>query len=168
MVKQIILPVLAVLAFVIIVGLFVQKAPALNIPGIDLDQDSSTVKDKSITIGKNVIRVEVANTADARKKGLSGRSSLDEETGMLFSFDSQNVSPNFWMKDMQIPLDLIWINDGKIVKIDQNAPAPKAGTPDNKLPIFSPGQPVDHVLEVYGGYTLRHDVKVGDSVDLSK
>ena len=86
---------------------------------------------------------------------------------MLFVFDNKQITPVFWMKDMQIPLDIIWIGSGKIVKIDENVPAPVAGTPDTKLTNYSSGSPIDYVLEVNSGFSGKNKIKAGDSVDLS-
>ena len=84
---------------------------------------------------------------------------------MLFVFETKNVTPSFWMKDMQIPLDLIWIKDGKIVKIDKNAPVEK-DVPDNKLKIYSAGSPIDYVLEVNAGYSEKNIIGEGSSVEV--
>ncbi len=159
MIKQLVLPLVAVAAFIVIVGLLVKNSANIALPG---------VPQKTVTIGSKTINVEVAKTPDERTRGLSGRYSLGEENGMLFVFDAQNITPNFWMKGMLIPLDIIWINDGKIVKIDKNAEAPKENTPDQKLTIYAPGIPIDYVLEVNAGFSDKNNVKVGNSVDLAK
>ena len=65
---------------------------------------------------------------------------------------------------MLIPLDIIWIGNGKIVKIDENVPAPVAGTSDSKLLNYSPGSPIDYVLEVNAGFSDKNNFKVGDLV----
>jgi uncharacterized membrane protein (UPF0127 family) len=71
------------------------------------------------------------------------------------------------MKDMLIPLDFIWVANGKIVKIDKNVPAPAPNTPDGNLKTYSPGTPIDYVLEVNAGFSDKNNIKVGDSVNLS-
>lgn len=129
---------------------------------------------KTITIGNNVIQVVVANNQATRERGLGGVTNLPPDQGMLFVFDSKNVVPGFWMKDMHIPLDFIWITgganvkNGKVSQVDLNVPPPAAGTADNQLPIYRPNQPIDYVLEVNGGYAVKNNVNVGDSVDLSQ
>jgi len=165
MVKQVLLPILGVIAFIVIVGMFVRKSTSLNFSSII--NPTPTPSTKTITIGGKTIQVQVANTQDERTKGLSGVSNLEKNSGMLFVFDNKNVSPAFWMKDMLIPLDMIWINDNKIVKIDKDIAAPAPGTPDNKLTVYSPGQPIDYVLEVNAGFSNLNGLSVGSSVDLS-
>jgi len=160
-IKQVILPLAAVMVFIIEVGLFMknsQKLPfAVATPAGNL---------KSLTINSTSIPVEISKTKQEREKGLSGRSSLPGGSGMLFVFDSQKIVPNFWMKDMQIAIDIIWIADNKITKIDKNVLPPAADTPDTKLVIYSPGKPIDYVLEVESGFCDKNNIKVGDSVTL--
>jgi uncharacterized membrane protein (UPF0127 family) len=165
MFKQIILPILGVAAFIVVVGLFFQKSSLLNLSGSTTPQTTSAPS-KSIIIGSKTVQVQIADTNDKRIKGLSGATSLDANSGMLFVF-GQKSSPLFWMKDMLFSLDLIWISNGKVVKIDKNVPKPAPNTQDNKLKTYTAGQPIDFVLEVNGGFSVTNSIKVGDNVDLS-
>ncbi|HKB88836.1 MAG TPA: DUF192 domain-containing protein [Patescibacteria group bacterium] len=164
MVKQLLLPLAGVAVFIILVGLFTQNPSKLGLgkyfPTAVIEQQ------KSMTVGSKTIQVEVVNTEQTREKGLGGRSSLGTDNGMLFVFDTKPVTPTFWMKDMLIPLDMIWISDSKIVKIDKHVPNQPANTPDEKLPIYTPGRAVDYVLEVNSGFSDSNNIKVGDSVIL--
>jgi uncharacterized membrane protein (UPF0127 family) len=163
MFKQIILPILGVAAFIAIVGYFTQNPNGLNM--LNTFKSSPTpVAQETVTINGKVIQVSVAGTSDTRTKGLSGTTSLDQNSGMLFVFDTKQVSPLFWMKDMLIPLDLVWIGNGKIVHIDKNVPPPAKGTPDSSLKLYSAGTPVDYVLEVNAGFCDQNSIKVGDNV----
>lgn len=166
MFKQIILPILGVLVFIVVVGLLVKKSTSLGLTNIFAPQPSA-IPGKTITIDTTQINVQIADTAESRVAGLSGVASLNEDDGMLFVFDTKGVTPLFWMKDMLIPLDLIWIGNGKIIKIDKNVPIPSPGTPDNNLQTYSPGAPIDYVLEVNAGFSDKNNINVGDSVDLS-
>lgn len=157
MFKQIILPIIGVAAFIVIVGMFMKKAPTLN-------QNQTQTQTKAITINNKSINVELADTQEKRVKGLSGRTSLDDNTGMLFVFDSKGVNTAFWMKDMLIPIDIIWIRDNKIVKIDKNIKAPASGTADNKLTVYNPNQKVDFVLEVNASFSDKNSIKVDETI----
>ena len=77
---------------------------------------------KIIEINDKEIAVEVAATAETRSKGLSGRGSLEEGTGMLFIFDSP-AQYGFWMKDMNFAIDIVWI-DEKFHIVDENSLLP--------------------------------------------
>ena len=83
-------------------------------------------------------------------KGLSGRASLPPDYGMIFLYEDKDI-PEFWMKDVLFPLDIIWIDDGVIIDIHENVPPPNPNTPDNQLELYSPKQPITMVLEVNAG-----------------
>lgn len=161
MVKQVFLPLAAVMIFITALGLYLK-----NNPQFTSHNAAPTPHVESMTIGQKEIQVEIAKNSIDRAKGLGDRTSLDPNSGMLFVFDSQNVYPDFWMKGMLIPLDIIWINDSSVVKIDKNAPAPSANTPDDQLKTYSVSFPVDQVLEVNAGFSDKNGIKVGDAVSL--
>lgn len=171
MFKEIFLPILGVIAFIIVVGLFVQKSGSIQIPGVTPVVSPSATK--TITVGSKIVNIEIVDTPEKRSQGLSGRTELATDNGMLFIFGTEgdapkkDLAPGFWMKDMKIAIDIIWINDNKVVKIDKSVPIPVAGTADNKLSVYSPGQPIDYVLEVNSGFSDLNNIKVGDSVDLA-
>lgn len=166
MIKQLLLPLIGVALFIVIVGVFTQKSSSINWPKY-LPVASSALQ-KTMTIGTKTIQVEIANSPDSRAKGLGGRSQLPPDSGMLFAFDTKPASPTpiFWMKDMLIPLDMIWISGSKVVTIDKNIPVPQAGTQDSSLQTFSARGSIDYVLEVNGGFSDTNNIKVGDSVTL--
>ncbi len=166
MFKKVVLPILGVIAFLVVVGVFTQKSFPLGFSGLSMPQPTAS-SEKTITIGTKKISVQIADTEAKRAQGLSGVSSLKADSGMLFIFDTKGVSPLFWMKDMLIPLDMIWIGNGKIVRIDKNIPFPTPGTSDNSLKTYSAGGPIDYVLEVNAGFSDQNKIKAGDNVDLS-
>jgi uncharacterized membrane protein (UPF0127 family) len=100
------------------------------------------------------VSAEVADDADARERGLMYRTHLDDDRGMLFSFDEPAVRW-FWMKNTCIPLDLLFIaEDGFVVGVVENA-AP--------LDLSDVGVPCPsvHVLEVNAGWARRHGIRAG-------
>ena len=119
-----------------------------------------------VKINNSQIFVDIADTADKQRQGLSGRYDMKENEGILFSF-AYYTSPSFWMKEMLFPLDFIWIKDGEIVQIDENIPAPAPGTPDNELNFISPRESVNYVLEVNAGFVEKNGIEVGDEVVIS-
>lgn len=160
--KQIILPIIGTMIFVVLVGIFVTN------PGKYIKNQTSENKQKIVKINNVEILVDIANTPEKRSNGLSKKESLNEKEGMLFIFDEIEEKPIFWMKDMLISIDIIWINDGKIVQIDKNIKIPEKDTSDDKLTRYSPQSPVSHVLEVNSGFSDKYEFKVGDNVDLSQ
>jgi len=117
---------------------------------------------QEVKIGNSRLFAEVASNEEERRKGLSGRTSLSKDGGLLFLFE-QNVVPSFWMKDMLIPIDIIWINDWRVVKIHENV-QPEPNKPDGELTKYVPDDPIDYVLEVNAGFARKNNIKVGDNV----
>lgn len=114
-----------------------------------------------VLAGRVSLTVELARKPEEQIRGLSGRPGLKAGHGMLFVYDrSQPVS--IWMKDMRFPLDIVWIRDGRIVKIEKHAPPL---TPTRPERIYT--ATADLVLEVPAGFTDRKRIRVGDTVQAS-
>ncbi len=110
----------------------------------------------------NCFEVEVASTEAQRVAGLSNRTSLEAEKGMLFVFSQAGNYP-FWMKGMNFPLDIIWIaKNGTVVFIERNA---QPCTTTECIPI-DPQKNVSYVLEVNAGIASSIGLKVGDKVEI--
>ena len=117
-----------------------------------------------IDVGETRFEVEIAATSEERRRGLSGRQSLADSSGMLFVFESTRV-PSFWMKDMLIPLDFVWIGEEcNVVDLHTDAPPPPAGASTGSLPRYSPGSPVRYVLEINAGRVGELGIEIGDRV----
>lgn len=106
--------------------------------------------------GVQRLSVEVADDEKEREVGLMFRKSMPDDVGMLFMWPDIAMR-SFWMRNTYIPLDLIYIQRGKIVRIIPWAkPFDETSLPS--------GEPVDVVLEVNGGWTARRGVSVGHTV----
>lgn len=113
-----------------------------------------------VLIGENKIYVDLAKTTSEVSKGLSGRPTLAEDHGMLFIF-SKASRYRFWMPDMNFPLDIIWINEGRIVDISKNA----SNVFDIKNPVYyRPSSPAQYVLEVNANFCDKNNIKIGDVI----
>lgn len=118
---------------------------------------------KSTGVIKDIpLMLELSKTAKQWEHGLSNRSDLGDVDGMLFIFPRYHI-PIFWMKDMQFPIDMIWISDGKVVDITHNA---EVETSD-KLPTYSPRVPINMVLETAAGWAEQNNITVGDNLILN-
>ena len=113
-----------------------------------------------VHIADHPLTVEIVNTPESVTQGLSGRDSIGSD-GMLFLFP-QSDQWNFWMKDMKFDLDMIWLQDGRVVDITKAVSAPRVTTPDEKLPTYSPRVPANMVLEISSGNSEQWDIKIGD------
>ena len=168
--KKIIIPLLGVAVFIIFVG-FLYNKDKFKLPFSNKAKTTSeSSKSIDIKIGKNTIKATLANTNELRKTGLGGVGKLEENGGMLFVFEEKGGTgrypPVFWMKDMLIAIDILWIDDGKITQIDKNIKPPQKDTPDKDLTKYTPKNPVDYVLEVGGGYSDKNGIKEGDDVEI--
>lgn len=119
----------------------------------------------SLKLDNVSVLVEVAEDPLSRATGLSGRNSLPEKNGMLFLFDA-SARHGIWMKGMRFPLDIIWMREGAVVDLVENAPPPDIGVRDASLPVFMPDVEAESVLEVSAGFAKKYNIKIGDRVGL--
>jgi len=112
------------------------------------------------TINRQTINIiKIAKTPTEHSKGLSSHPAMSDDEGMLFEFSDHQVR-QFWMKEMLFPLDIIWINDSRIVNISKNLP-PEGLRP---VKIYSSINPADTVLEINAGISDKYKFKIGDQV----
>ena len=118
----------------------------------------------SVTIGDNKIKLEVAATEEAITRGLMYRTSMPENQGMVFLFHPQRAV-KFWMYHTLIPLDMLFVKDGKIMKLCENVPPCKSTVPKD-CPTYPEGPAVEvsEVIELNAGYASKHHIKEGDPV----
>ena len=67
---------------------------------LDVGRDVVTVSEDQIKVGDDIFLIEIADTAEERTRGLSGRLGLTPNRGMLFLFPKPDLYV-FWMKDMK-------------------------------------------------------------------
>lgn len=115
-----------------------------------------------IEVAGQVLKVEVVNTPLSSARGLSGRDEIGSD-GMLFILPQRKIA-QFWMKDMRFDIDIIWIDEGKIIGWQENVPKPEVNTSLDKLLIYSPDQPIEMVLELPAESIKKHQFIIGDSV----
>lgn len=116
----------------------------------------------SVGIGDIVFSADIADTEAERDKGLSGVASMADGKGMLFRFDSPSV-PVFWMKDMEFPIDIIWIRNGRVIGYETDV-APEPGVSEREIRRYSPSGPIDMVFEAPAGSVGHYGITVGDEV----
>lgn len=117
-----------------------------------------------VFINEQGFSVDISDTPLKRQQGLSGREELGVDEGMLFIFERPAMH-RFWMKDMLIPIDIIWISRGEVVGFEKNV-LPEPGVSTLKLKAYQSPQPVELVLEVAAGTVEKLNIKEGDSVSI--
>lgn len=120
----------------------------------------ATTSDRiAVALGGVEVSSMIADTPAERAQGLSGVALLKENEGMLFIFPADDRL-GFWMKDMLISIDMIWLSsDKQVVHIEERV------SPDSYPKTFRPDTPARYVLEVPAGWAERHGVKVGDTAE---
>lgn len=116
---------------------------------------SSKVGRNTVRIAHQTFGIELADTDDERARGLMGRLTLGENQGMLFIFDD-SAPRSFWNQDTLIPLDVIFIDQGYVVAVEQ---LPKFDSAFGPITV-SPEPPAQYVLEL----NQSSGVKIGDEV----
>ena len=107
--------------------------------------------------GPVTLTVELAETPQARQRGLMHRESLAPDAGMLFDFEQERVV-SIWMENTLIPLDIVYIrSDGTIAKIITGA------QPMSRRQLYS-DVPVLSVLEIGAGRAAELGIAPGDLV----
>lgn len=106
------------------------------------------------------VMVDVADEHAERVQGLSGREYLEEREGLLFLYETPEIQ-GYWMKEMNFPIDIIWLFEGEVIGFVEDA-QPE----DPVVTIYTSPAPVDAVLEVSAGFINSHSVKMGDILDI--
>lgn len=104
--------------------------------------------------GEARFRVEIADDAAERSRGLMHRESLSRGAGMLFIYPFPRRA-SFWMRNTLIPLDMIFIDrTGTVTRVHSNA------VPLDETAIDG-GPNVLAVLEINGGMAQAMGIAPG-------
>lgn len=108
-------------------------------------------------LGDGVFRTELALDNNSRTKGLSGTPTLSPDRALLMVFPSEGKW-GIWMKDMNYPIDIVWLDQSKkVIYIVKNA------SPDDQTTVYQPKTPAKYVVELTGGTVDSRRIKI-DSV----
>ena len=113
-------------------------------------------------IKDQTFELEVAETPQQQALGLMFRSELPANRGMLFPFDNPRRAA-FWMKDVPVGLDMVFIRSGQVVAVITappclEEPCATYGPADNQI--------VDQVLELRAGRAAEIGLQAGDSISI--
>lgn len=122
--------------------------------------------DGTVTLAGQVVNIQLADDLSKQLAGLEKRQSMAENEGMLFTL-AKTYIPEFWMKDMLFPLDIIWIRDGRVVDISSHLGL-EPGKSDNDLKRYLPKESVNMVLEINAGWAEKYNLAIGDEVKVSR
>lgn len=108
-------------------------------------------------------QLELVADPESRRQGLMQRSDLPAGTGMLFDFP-EGTQPAIWMRNMQIPLDLLFVDQhARLLQVFADVP-PCTAQP---CAIYQAEIPLRFVIEVPAGTASHLGLQPGDELDLS-
>ena len=111
-----------------------------------------------------VITCELASSHEERLMGLMFREELPVAEGMLFVYDyPHNVS--FWMKNVLIPLDIIFLDEsGTVINVEEADV--EIDVPAEELKSYLSDGPAQYVVEINQGLCKLYGVGVGTNVSI--
>lgn len=157
------------------IGLLILISGCANNPNSAVEVDSKTTNQAvnsetqaqnlpitaTVTIATETIKLEVARTPQEQAIGLMFRESLPDDRGMFFPFASEQVA-RFWMKNVSIPLDMVFLNGDRVIDVAINVPPCQTAT----CPVYGPQETVDGVLELRGGKAAELGIASGDQIKI--
>lgn len=114
----------------------------------------------SIILAPNGTQLAVEISADRKSqaKGLSGRECIAKDWAMLFSFKEPAIK-NFWMKNMQFNIDIVWIDENlKVIGVEKDV------SPSTYPKTFPSPTPVKYVLELGANQAEALGIQSGSSL----
>jgi len=99
-----------------------------------------------------VVNCEVPSTDEEKMTGLMYRDSLCDNCGMFYDY----VDGGFWMKNVNFPIEMIFIDDNQIVDI-------KKADAQDETTIY-PSVKSNGNLEVNDGFCESNNISIGDKV----
>ncbi len=115
---------------------------------------------RPLQVGDTTFNVAVADSAEERKRGLSGVRAMGPNQGLYFVFPRAYLL-SFWMKDMRFAIDIVWIDSAhRVIHMIENV------TPETFPMVFTVQQPAQYALEIKAGRARAAGIKIGDTVSL--
>ena len=115
----------------------------------------------TVTIDNTLIELEVAKTPEQQQIGLMYRQFLDKNRGMIFVFEELRPL-RFWMKNVNISLDMIFLIDGRVKAVLSNIP-PCSLDPCST---YGPDGLANQVIELPGGMAKELGIEPGDQLEI--
>jgi uncharacterized membrane protein (UPF0127 family) len=110
----------------------------------------------TVRLGDGVFTARVANTTTQREKGLSDVMEFSGSQALLMVFAS-NGQWKIWMKDMKIPIDIVWLDQSKKVIYIIPSASPDGGTDT----IYTPPSDARFVMELPAGVVATQHIRLG-------
>ncbi len=105
------------------------------------------------------VRAEVMTHPQDMMRGMMFRESLPAGRGMLF-VHSRPGKYSYWMYQVKIPLDIIWLDAGGRI-VEMSADTPPCKTKASECPHYGGSRDASMVLELPAGSIARHNLRIG-------
>jgi uncharacterized membrane protein (UPF0127 family) len=109
-----------------------------------------------VQLGDGVFNAKIATTDAERQKGLSGVTSLGESEALVMVYSADSAWP-IWMKDMEVPIDIVWLDKNKKVVDIVRDVSPDEGTDVTHIPKAK----ARYVIEFAAGVTAKKMIREG-------
>lgn len=134
----------------------VSPTPTTQVAAVPQPTGTPPLPRGTLTIAGHAVAVDIADTYESRRQGLSGRPSLAADTGLVLAWDAPETA-SIWMPDMNFAIDVIFVRNARVVAVFPDA---QPCVPGGPCPTFGPPSPVDYVLEVPAGSAKAWGVRV--------
>jgi uncharacterized protein len=151
------------LSFVLVLPFLALAAGACNgqndtLPPMGDDtEDGRTLPPRGhawVVMGSDTVLAEVADTPEARERGLMFRTELEDGHGMLFVFRDEDIRA-FWMRNTYLALDIAYLDRTQRI-VDIQAMEPHVEE------LYESVRPAMFALEVPQGWFQNQGIAVGD------
>ena len=120
------------------------------------DKSPAPLRTMAVKVGAHALKVEVADSDDARSRGLMFRERMGKNDGMLFIFPDPGYH-SMWMMNTLIPLSVAFIDgDGTILNVLDMEP--------KTLETHTAAGPARYAIETNKGWFAEKRIKAGDKV----
>lgn len=110
----------------------------------------------TVHLGDGMFEMRIARTETELQQGLSGTQQLPDSEALVFDFPRE-YKWGIWMKDMNYPIDIVWLDASKkVVHIVENA-KPES-YPDTT---YRPDTPAKYVIELKAGAVDSKRITIG-------
>ena len=118
--------------------------------------NTEALASKEVNIEKLLSHMEIADNCSKRKKGLMYRENIEEDFGMLFIWDKEEIQC-MWMKNTSIPLSIAFIKEEGVISDIYNL------YPFSTLSVCSTDK-VKYAFEVNRGWFKEKEIDRGDTL----
>ncbi len=119
-----------------------------------------------VSIGEERFTMELALTAEARFQGLSDRTSVAADGGMLFAFPDARVM-SFVMRRCVVPIDVVFVGpNARVLSVHAMRVEPDPDAADHLLMQYPSVYPAQFALEFAGGTAERLKIMPGQKIDI--